>query len=313
MRRIKKILKWTGIVLVSFIAVISIVVMMRQNIKSDRPYPAIKASADTAIIAKGKHLVFGPAHCADCHSKSNADSLINLGLDPLLSGGVLFDLPVGKIYSKNITSDPGTGIGKYSDGEIARALRYGVHPDGTVVYDFMPFHNMADDDLTAVISYLRTLKPVHNEVPKHSLNVIGKVVKAFLIKPVGPTGEVAASVKTDSSADYGRYLANNVANCSGCHTRRTITGEYVGEPFSGSEMIEAGIHFLPPNLTPDSSGRIFNWSQKNFMDRFRAGRLLPHSPMPWNSFGRMTDNELKAIYAYLKSLKPVKTIVIAGK
>ena len=96
---------------------------MRQNIKNDRPYPDIKASTDTLIIAKGKHLVFGAAHCADCHSKTNADSLINLGLDVPLTGGVMFDLPLGKLYSKNITSDKETGIGNYSDREIARALR----------------------------------------------------------------------------------------------------------------------------------------------------------------------------------------------
>src|SRR5690349_17151970 len=105
MRRVKKILKWTGIVLFSLFAILTVVVMMRQNIKNDRPYPDIKASTDTLVIARGKHLVFGSAHCADCHSKANADSLINHGLDVPLTGGVLFDLPLGKLYSRNITPD----------------------------------------------------------------------------------------------------------------------------------------------------------------------------------------------------------------
>ena len=81
-----------------------------------------------------------------------------------------------KLYSKNITPDRETGIGNYTDAEIARALRYGVYPDGTVVFDFMPFHNMRDEDIIAVISYLRVQKPIRNEVPQHDLNVLGNAI-----------------------------------------------------------------------------------------------------------------------------------------
>jgi mono/diheme cytochrome c family protein len=303
MRRFKKILKWTGFILLFLILGITLTVMGRQNIKYDRPYPTITASTDTAIILRGKHLVFGAAHCADCHSKANADSLLKLGQDVPLTGGMVFDLPVGKLYSKNITPDKETGIGKYTDAEIARALRYGVHPDGTVVFDFMPFHNTTDEDMTAIISFLRTQKPIQNKVPDHSLNVLGKAVKAFMIKPVGPDGEVAKQMSRDSSAAYGKYLANNVANCNGCHTVRDLSGTFTGEPFAGGNEIEG---FITPNITPDSSSRIFGWSQKNFIDRFRMGKVISKSPMPWQSFGRMTDEELKAIYSYLKTVKPVK-------
>jgi mono/diheme cytochrome c family protein len=305
MRRFKKILKWTGIILLFLILGITFTVMGRQNIKYDRPYPAITATTDTNVIMRGKHLIFGAAHCADCHSKANTDSLLKLGQDVPLTGGIVFDLPVGKIYSKNITPDKETGIGNYTDAEIARALRYGVHPDGRVVFDFMPFHNMTDEDLTAVISYLRAQKPVQNKVPDNELNVLGKAVKAFMVKPVGPDGEVEQRITKDSSAVYGKYMANSVANCGGCHTQRTLSGEFTGEPFAGGNEIEG---FITPNITPDSSSRIFGWSQKNFVDRFRMGRVLPKSPMPWESFGRMSDEELKAIYAYLKTVKPVKTI-----
>lgn len=304
MRRFKKILKWTGFILLFLILGITLTVMGRQNIKYDRPYPTITASTDTAIILRGKHLVFGAAHCADCHSKANADSLLKLGQDVPLTGGMVFDLPVGKLYSKNITPDKETGIGKYTDAEIARALRYGVHPDGTVVFDFMPFHNTTDEDMTAIISFLRAQKPIQNKVPDHSLNVLGKAVKAFMVKPVGPDGEVAKQMTRDSSAAYGKYLANNVANCNGCHTVRDLSGTFTGEPFAGGNEIEG---FITPNITPDSSSRIFGWSQKNFIDRFRIGKVIPKSPMPWQSFGRMTDEELKAIYSYLKTVKPVKT------
>jgi mono/diheme cytochrome c family protein len=304
MRKFTKILKWTALVLLVLAAVITLTVAARQNLKYDAPYPNIKASTDSAVVARGKHLVFSTAHCINCHSKKNPDSLLALGLDVPLSGGVLFDLPLGKIYSRNITPDPETGIGKYSDAEIARALRYGVHPDGTVVFDFMPFHNTSDEDLTAIISYLRVQKPARNEVPQNTLNVLGKIVKAFLVKPVGPDGEVPKSVQRDTTANYGKYIAVNVAECNGCHTKRDMTGAYTGEPFGGGNDIEG---FITPNLTPDSSGRIFNWSKQNFIDRFRMGKLHPKSPMPWNSFKRMTDEELTAVYNYLKTVKPVRT------
>lgn len=305
MRRFKKILKWTGIVLLILVVILAVTVMARQNLKYDAPFPHIVASADSTVIARGKQLIFGPAHCADCHSKANADSLIALGQDVPLTGGYLFDMPIAKIYTKNITPDSTTGIGRFTDGEIARALRYGVHPDGTAIFDFMPFHNTSDEDLTAIISYLRAQKPVKHEIPANSFTLLGRVIKAFLIKPVGPNGDVPVAIKRDTTAQYGKYLAMNVANCSGCHTQRDMmTGAYTGEYFSGGLEIDG---FTTPNLTPDPSGRIYNWSQKNFIDRFRMGKIYQKSPMPWNSFKRMSDDELKAIYNFLRTVKPVKT------
>ena len=125
---IKKILKWTGIILLLLIIGVTIVTASRQHLKYDADYPNIHASKDTAIIARGKHFVYGLAHCTECHSTVNADSLINAGKEVPLSGGFAFTLPVGTIYSKNITPDQETGIGNLSDSEIARVLRYGCTP-----------------------------------------------------------------------------------------------------------------------------------------------------------------------------------------
>jgi mono/diheme cytochrome c family protein len=303
MRRLIQFLKWTGIVLGALLLTLTITVLCRQNLHYTAPYPNITASTDSATIARGRHLVFGAAHCINCHSPNNPDSLVALGQEPALTGGFAFNLPVGTIYSKNITPDKATGIGDFSDAEIARALRYGVHPDGTAVYDFMPFHNLSDEDLKAVISWLRTQKAVHHSVPANRLNTMGYLVKAFLVKPVGPSGPVPARVNPDTTAAYGSYVANNIAECGGCHTQRDMAGAFVGAPFAGGGNIDG---FITPNLTPDPSGRIFSWSQQDFIDRFRKGRLVPGSPMPWYSFGRMSDEELKAVYQYLKSVKPAK-------
>ena len=196
-----------GIILLVFILGLSITVMSRQNLEFDGPYPNVKSSTDSSVIARGKELVFGPAHCADCHSTVNADSLLALGQEVSLSGGYEFNMPIGKIYTRNITPDSTTGIGRYTDAQIARALRYGIGPKGNAFFDFMPFHNTSDEDLSAIISYLRAQKPVKKEIPEHEFNTMGKVIKAFLIKPVGPDGEVPVSVKRDSSAEYGKYLA----------------------------------------------------------------------------------------------------------
>ena len=308
MKKLKKILKWTAIILIVFIAGITVITASRQNVKYEAEYPDVKASRDSAVIAKGKHIMFNVAHCAGCHSNVNADSLFDAGLAVPLTGGKVFELPVGKVYSKNITPDSITGIGKYSDAEIARALRYGVHPDGTVVFDFMPYHNISNEDLTAVISYLRAQPAVKNEVPENSLNVIGKVVKAFMIKPVGPSEKIVDAVKPDSSVAYGRYLVTNVADCGGCHTTRDMTGSFVGAPLAGGKPMHVGNGFVtPPNITPIAGTPVYEWDEQMFINRFRAGKPAKPTIMPWNAFKRMSDLELKAIYRYLRTVQPAPT------
>lgn len=310
---IRKILKWTGLVILFIVAGATVATAFRQHLKYDAPFPAIKASKDSAVIARGRHLALSAAHCADCHSPvRNVDSVLKLGQDPPLSGSFKFQFELGTFYSRNITSDSATGIGRYSDAELARALRHGVRPDGEALLPFMPFQHLTDEDLSAIISYLRSTKPVHNEVPQNDYTVMGKVIKAFLLKPEGPKEEIPKAVKPDSSAAYGKYLVMSVANCSGCHTKRDKTGQPAGEPLAGGNPFEEkGLPTLtPPNLTPDpASGRIYGWSQDDFIKRFRMGRAYKHSHMPWESYNRMTDDELKAIFNYLKSVKPVNTLV----
>jgi mono/diheme cytochrome c family protein len=310
MGMIRKILKWTGLVILFIVAGVSVATAFRQHLTYTAPYPGIKASADTAIIAKGRRLVLGPGHCVDCHSTvKNVDSLLGRGQEPALSGGLPFKLPFGTFYTRNLTPDSATGIGGMTDGEIARVLRYSVKKNGEAVLPFMPFQNMSDDDLTAVISYLRSIKPVKNKIPDHEYNVMGQVIKAFLIEPTGPTEPVKAVVKPDTTIAYGRHLVMAVANCNECHTKRNGIGQYVGEPLAGGiEFEEEGkATLISPNLTPHPSGRIYGWSQQDFIKRFRMGKIIKHSHMPWESYGRMTDEELKAIYKYLKTVKPVDT------
>ena len=307
--KIKKIGKWTGIILLILVVSVSLLTAARQDIRYEAPYPQHNNYQRHFVIARGRYLVWSIAHCADCHSPFNTDSMLALGKEPPLIGGRVFDFGLGKFYSRNLTADSATGIGKLTDAEIARTLYYGVFPDGKAVLDFMPFYNVSESYMSSIISYLRTLKPVNNKVPQDDYNMMGKMIKAFMIKPVGPKGEIVKYLQPDTTAAYGKYLVMNLGNCSGCHTSRNMAGEYDDELLAGGNpMTEKGFPALtPPNLTPDSSGRIFGWSQKNFIDRFRLGKLIKHSHMPRNTFKNMTDVELKAIYNFLHSVKPAKT------
>lgn len=305
----RRILKWTGIVLLTIIFLVTATVALRQNRKFEAPYPDIHASNDSAIIARGKAIVFGAAVCDVCHSPVNTDSLLKLGIEPALSGGPGHPLPFGTLFPKNISTDKTTGIGRLTDGEIARTLRYGINADGTTT--LMPPHNFTDEDLTAVISYLRSQKPVKREAPDHDINVLGMVVKAFMLKPGDPKEVIVPKVTRDTSAAYGEYLATNVSDCKGCHTQSNrMGGDFTGPAFAGGSPFEneEGLPVLtPPNLTQHPSGRLYGWSQQDFINRFRKGKLIAHSIMPWDSFKRMSDDELKAIYNFLVSLKPQPT------
>ncbi len=166
----KKFFKWTGIVLLAIIATLFLIIEVRHKRRFDAPYPSIQAVKDSAVIARGRQIIFGAAHCANCHAPTGREEDVTRGIEVPLSGGQAFDLPIGKIFTKNLTPDE-TGIGRMTDAEIARALRYGVAADGKALFDFMPFHNTSDEDLTAIISYLRSQPPVKNKVPENNLNL----------------------------------------------------------------------------------------------------------------------------------------------
>jgi mono/diheme cytochrome c family protein len=303
----KKILKWTAIALGTVVLGLTVTVVVQEHRTLDAPYPDIHASRDPALIARGRHLVHGPAHCVDCHADAEAHG----AGERALSGGLEFKLPIGIIRTANITADPVTGIGALRDEEIARALRYGVDRHGHALMPFMPFADLSDEDRTAIVSYLRTLPPTAKAVRTHELNLAGRVVGALLIKPTGPAAPPPKRVAVAPTADYGRYLAHNVANCVGCHTQRSeVTGAFTGPPFAGGLVVEShkrpDITFVTPNLTPDpKTGRIANWNEETFVARFRMGTGAEGSIMPWGPFARMSDDDLKALYAYLHGLPAV--------
>lgn len=313
MKKLLNILKWTGGLLGILILILIIFVTMRGNRTYDAPLPNLAASQDSSVIARGKYLAYGPAHCASCHTPSEQFEKMEQGLELPLMGGWELTIPPGHFRAPNITPDIETGIGSYSDGQIARALRYSVGHNGKAMFPFMPFQNLSDADVIAIISFLRSMPPVKNKIEPTSLTFLGKAISAFgLIKPEGPTATPPGSVPIDSTIAYGKYLANSVANCRGCHTKRDLkTGAFIGTPFAGGMTMDSdpmieGLSFVSPNLTPHmEDGIIAKWDEHTFINRFRAGRVYQGSPMPWGPFSRMTELELKALYRYLHSLNPV--------
>jgi mono/diheme cytochrome c family protein len=307
MRKIvKRIAIGLTLVLVLGTTALAVAVDVREDRTFEAPYPEIRATTDTAAIERGRYLAMGPAHCVSCHATPGATDE-----EPLLGGGLAFHLPVGTVYARNLTPDARTGIGRYSDPELARVLRFGVHPSGRAVLPFMPFHDLSDDDLTAVISYLRSRPALDHAVPESSYNTLGRIARAFFLEPTGPSRPIRPRVTIEPTVAYGEYLANTVANCNGCHTRRSLrTGKTEGVTFAGGMEIEShaqpGTKFITPNLTPDATGHITSWTEDMFVARFKNG-VDTASPMPWGAFRKMTDDDLRALYRYLRTLPPATT------
>ena len=281
---------------------------------SGTPLPNVVASKDPAVIARGEYVVQALAHCSSCHGPPNSSSQRKLDADSSdLSGGVHFPAaPFGDFYSANLTPDPDTGLGTRSDGEIARAIRYGVdHTGGYAAMMALSVGAMADEDLTAVVSYLRSLPPKKRDSPPDEWSFLAKALSGkFQPHDEPPPAYVPAG---DVSVERGRYIANGPAGCYLCHTPRDpMKGfaesgpRFSGDPEGRSDDTDPQYILVAPNLTPGRGGRLSAWTEDQFLQRMRAGAAYRGSDMPWENFAKMTDEDLRSIYRYLKSLPPAE-------
>jgi len=290
----------------------------------DVPIPEVHASTDPDVIKRGEYFVYGPSHCVECHAGSwEAFQKVIDGEKVPLRGGLAFPAaPLGTLYSRNITSDPETGIGRYSDGQIARMMRYSVRPDGRAAIQLiMPFHNMSDEDLVAIISYLRTLPPVKHQVPENEYTVVGKVIKSLvpLFKPrtAAQVNPPKTSPPQAPTPERGEYLARYVGNCTGCHTKHDqLTFNAVGPEFSGGEEMEPAMlpgydpktWYRTPNLTPGPGSALLKFPDRaTWIARFKVGgRHHAGSPMPWEAFAQISEADAGALYEFFKTLPPTE-------
>jgi mono/diheme cytochrome c family protein len=313
-RYVKPVLKgaaWFLCIVCALVTLMVAVAYLRADRKHAMAAPRIETSSDPSVIARGRYLVYGPGHCADCHAPPSQKDKVDAGLEADLSGGYAIKTFLGEMRASNITMDSATGIGAIDDGDLARFFRHGIDHRGRVGLPIMMFADLSETDLTAILSYLRTLAPIRNPVAPSGYNVLGKITKAFFLEPFSPDSTLAFSPEPGPTPEYGGYLAKVVANCASCHTARNMkTGEYTGPPFAGGLVFRnsgsPGEVVISPNLTPDPrTGAITGWSREKFIGRMRKGNLRDWSPMPWGPFGRMTDMDLAAIHSYLSGLEPI--------
>jgi mono/diheme cytochrome c family protein len=273
----------------------------------DVPYPSFAAATtDAATIARGEYLVYGAAACAYCHVPRERWPALDRGERLPLTGDHRFPLPFGALYSANLTPDRDTGIGDHTDAALARMLTRSVRADGRAAFPIMEMH-LADDDIVAVVSYLRSRPPVAHRVPEHRWTMLGKALMGFAIGPWDPVSSRPATSPAGATVARGEYLANHVSSCVACHTNRGENGALVGPPFAGGQRMDVAADatrvYVSPNLTPDpETSPIGQWAEDAFVARFRAGPVLDGTPMPWGAFARLTDDDLRALYRYLRSL-----------
>lgn len=304
----RKTLKWIGIVLGSLIGLLLIIAaallvygqVSFKPVDPDRPLYPITASASPESIERGKYLMEAVMGCTGaCHTPENGAPLS--GASEVISQGpiaITFAVP-------NITPDEETGLGNWTDAEIARAIREGVDKDGVelVVMPSYNYHVMSDEDVAAVIAYLRQLDPVHNQIPPFDGNAVAKAINALGMLAPSSVGEPITAPQIappPGTAEYGGYLVA-LGACSDCHGPELAGGPI---PFADPGTPDAA------NLTP--AGDLANWSEADFIAAMRTGitperQNLNPVAMPWPDYGRMTDEDLAAIFLYLQSLPPVSS------
>ena len=292
----KRVLRWIGYLLIAFGAIWSIVVLA-VVVTSDRevdarvsplPPPPVLGRGS---VDRGKHLYTAVALCVECHG-------VDAGGGPFIT-----DAAMAVLNAPNLTKGPGGPGVAYTDADFDRAIRRGIRPDGTRLI-IMPSWNYAalsDDDAASVIAYIRSLPPVDRVTPHVRLGPVGRVLVAthklpFEAMRLIDEGLPPSPAPPDVSAEYGEYLAR--VSCMGCHGAHLSGGHLAGPPD------------VPPasNLTPSGIGP---WSLADFTRTLRTGKdpaghtLDPF--MPWRAAGQMTDDELSAIYTFLKTVPPRPT------
>ena len=224
----------------------------------------------------------------------------------------------GTFYAKNITPE---GIGKWTDGELLRAISCGVNRDRQAFFPVMPYPyyaHMDKEDIIAIVAYIRTLKPIKNEVPASE----PEFPMNFILNTIPQEASFTKRPEKAVNAVYGAYIINAAA-CAECHTNAIKGKKVEGMDFAGGRefIIPGPKKIVSANITPDKETGIGNWTEDAFVSKFKAyedkTKLADYkspkdyqSMMPWNMYAGMDTVDLKAMYAYLKTLKPIKNKVV---
>jgi mono/diheme cytochrome c family protein len=247
----------------------------------------IDARADDAAVQRGQYLVT-IGICQACHLKN-------------LAGG----RRTGGNLSANITPDRETGIGAWTDEQIIEAIRNGKRPDGSRVRPSMGvfwYHDLSDTDVGAIVAYLRSIPPVH---AKHE-----RSTEPGRLPVLRPRVETVPEVPQTDKVAYGQYLVSAVAHCMNCHTPRGDGQPDLSRPGAGGNTtnVPGGGVALSANLTPGNPNGIAKWTDDQVKQAITKGlrpdgsKLVP--VMDFELYEHFTPEDLDAIIAYLRALKP---------
>jgi len=264
-------------------------------------------------LARGEYLAQGVLGCLDCHSEHDWTAAGG----PLVSGregaGGIFPaegLP-GRIVATNLTPDRETGVGSWSDDQLARAIREGIGHDGRALFPIMPYSNfrrLSDEDLASVVVFIRSLPSVRNPLPQTEIafpvKYLIRVVPQPITEPVPPPD-------LSTLERRGEYLTT-LASCAECHTPLVRGMPDQTRAFAGGQVFKGPWGTATSaNITPDKTG-ISYYNEKLFIEALRTGTVMGRqlNPiMPWDGYRHTTDEDLKAIFAYLRTVKPVENRV----
>jgi len=318
----KNVLKWLGrmlTVLVVLLVMVGLFIEFSWDRQDSRPAPQMSVLRDSATVARGEYIFKHAWQCWGCHAASGD------GNAPP-SGGRVFDLRsvgpgFGVYYSKNLTPDSATGLGAWTDGEIVQAIREGIRRDRHVLFPLMPvdwLKGLSDQDVLAVVAYIRSLPPVSNQVPEREVSFVAKALMAFnVIKPIAPITAPVVAPPPGRTAEYGKYVASNMAGCADCHSPRNLqNGEFYPDSLFAGGNIPFGkdegdpIYVFARNIRPDPETGIGGWTEEDFLQAVTTGMrpdstvLIPHMPYAYYKF--LSEDDLRAMYAYLRSLPPLR-------
>ena len=292
----KRYLKWVGLTIGGVLTLLVLLILilagiggMRVNKTFDIQVASVDVPTDSASLERGRHFVETVGLCQQCHGDNYEGQI--LSEDPLF----------GRLAPPNITSGKGGVGGSLTDIDYIRAIRHGVGSDGKALF-IMPseaFNRIGDEDLGAMIAYLKSVPPVDNEVPQSSARLIARILTVFDDEALFAANKIDHDAPRPSApsigvtVEYGEYLATV---CTICH----------GENLAGGSLPD-DFNVSAPNITPACVMSV--WTESDFISTIRAGvtpgrKKLDAENMPWKRFGLMRDDELKAIWLYLQSVPP---------
>jgi len=273
------------------------------NVLTSQPPTA----ADSAAIERGRYVAIA-SDCTACHTMPESKLP--------LAGGYSISTPFGGIYASNITPDSETGIGSWTERDFFRAVRHGKGKEGEHLYPAMPYNayvKLTDQDMHDLWMYLRSVKPIHYQVPETNLGFPYNIRLAMMGWNLLFFRNAGFQPDSSKSAEWNRgaYLVEGPEHCAACHTAKNLIGGDSSDYLQGGNLGE----WHAPDITPNPHTGIGSWSEQQVVDYLKLGSnhvAVASGPMAeavTNSTQHLTDADLRAIALYLKQV-PASTTTL---